>query len=205
MVAVKSLCRRAIWLDEGRIVEAGEAVQVVQDYLQQGTLSLQEQVWENPVTAPGNEKVRIHSARISRLAQDTGEQISVETPIQLEFEFWNYVPDAILNLTMHLFTIEGTYVLAVGSDAKPRHQGLVRGVVKIPPHFLNDGIYTVTLQIVRDMSSTLCLHPDILVFEVHDSTRTGSWFGKWPGVVRPKFEWRTEDVAENGSIHERSQ
>ncbi len=125
----------------------------------------------------------------------------MESALQIEFEFWIYQPEIVLNFTMHLFTIEGTYVFAAPSEAKPRQRGLVTATVKIPSNFLNDGIYTVTIQVVQDTASTLYMHPDILVFEVLDSVREGNWFGKWPGVVRPRLEWISESVVE-GSVHE---
>jgi lipopolysaccharide transport system ATP-binding protein len=197
MTAIKSLCKRAILLDKGMVVEAAEAGAVVDIYLKRGTSSILEQVWDDPVTAPGNGKVQVHSARVLPEIQDVFESITVETPLRFEFEIWNHIPNAILNFTVSLFTIEGIHVLAAASDAKPRHRGLVKAIVRIPPNFLNDGIYTVKLQVVKDTTSVLYLHSDILVFEVHEATRTGNWLGKWPGVIRPRFKWLTEDV--NGS------
>jgi lipopolysaccharide transport system ATP-binding protein len=194
MTAVKSLCSRALWLDSGRIIEAGETGQIVQGYVQRGSQVTLERVWDNLETAPGNEKVRICRARLYPLPPHHEEEISVDSTIQIEFEFWNYQPNAVLNFTMHVFTIEGAYAFAVASEVKPRAHGLVREVVKIPANFLNDGIYQVTIQAVQDTSNTLYLHPEILAFEVHDSVRKGSWFGKWPGVVRPKLEWTSEDL-----------
>ena len=101
---------------------------------------------------------------------------------------------------MHLYTIDGTYVFAVGSAGSPRPQGLVRVAAKIPANFLNDGIYTVTIQIVQDEASSVYFHPEVLVFEVLDSVREVNWFGKWPGVIRPRLEWISENVVE-GSGH----
>lgn len=201
LAAVRSLCGRAIWLDGGEVVGLGDAGQVVLEYLQKGALSTLEQVWADPATAPGSETVKIHRARLSALAPRASDEISVESDIQIEFEFWIYQPGIVLNFTMHLLTIEGTYVFAAPSEAKPRQRGSVTEIVKIPSNFLNDGIYSVTLQVVQDRSSSLYIHPDILVFEVLDSPREGNWFGKWPGVIRPKLEWISENAIE-GSGHE---
>jgi lipopolysaccharide transport system ATP-binding protein len=202
MTALKSLCERAIWLDKGRVMEDGQAGQVVLNYLQKGAVSTMEQVWEDEATAPGNEKIRIRSARILSLGPQNGGAITIESPIRIEFEFWNNQPDVVLNFTMQLYTLEGTYVFAVASEVKRRPLGLTRETVEIPAHLLNDGIYSVTIQIVQDTSSTLYLYPEILVFEVLDSARDGNWFGKWPGVVRPKLEWISQSIIEDGAAHE---
>ena len=201
MAAIKSLCGRTIWLDDGQIVEAGDTGQVVLDYLEKGTLATLEQTWDDPAVAPGNEKARIRSARVRPLPPREHDEITVESPLELEFEFWNYQVDAFLGLTIHLYTIDGTYVFAVGSGGMPRPKGRVRIAARIPPNFLNDGIYSVTIQVVQDETSSVYLHPQILVFEVLDSVREGNWFGKWPGVIRPRLEWISENLAE-GSGHE---
>ena len=202
MTAVRSLCERVVWLEQGAVAEVGEADQVVVSYLQKGTFSVVEQEWPDPATAPGNEKVRVRSARVVPLDPDAGNRITVETPLRVEFEFWNHLPGALLNFTIHVFTIEGTYVFAQGSEAEPRPAGLIRVAAKIPANFLNDGIYTLTIQVVQDQSATAYQHADILVFEVHDAARTGGWFGKWPGVIRPKLEWASQHIAEKGVAHE---
>lgn len=193
MVAVRSLCGRALWLDQGQVVAAGETGPVVLDYLEQTTLPVLEQTWDDQSTAPGTEAVQIRSARVRATDADDSQQITIDSTIEIEFDFWSHQPDAVLNLTMHLYTAEGVYVLATGSGSKLRPQGVVREKVRIPPRLLNDGIYTVTIQFVQN-SNSLYLHPEILVFEVLDSVREGNWFGKWPGVVRPKLEWVAETI-----------
>ena len=200
MVAVRSLCGRALWLDRGEMVAAGETAPVVLDYLEQSTLPVLEQNWEDPAQAPGNEIVQIRSARVRAVDTNDRQEITIESEIEIEFDFWSHQSDAVLNLTMHLYTAEGVYVLATGSGSKLRPRGLVRETVRIPGRFLNDGIYTVTIQFVQN-SQSLYLHPEILVFEVLDAVRDGNWFGKWPGVVRPKLEWVSQTLTEgvNGS------
>ena len=197
MTAVRTLCKKAMWLDQGQIVEAGETGQVVLNYVQKGTVSTLERVWDDPATAPGNEKIRIRSARL-RSVQQAVEEITVESPFQIEFEFWNHQSNGLLNFTMHLHTVEGSFVFVASSEVKTRPQGLLREIVKIPANLLNDGIYTVTIQVVQDTATTVYIHPEILVFEVLDSARVGSWFGKWPGVIRPKLEWITQNSIEGG-------
>jgi lipopolysaccharide transport system ATP-binding protein len=202
MLAVRSLCGRAIWIDKGQIAAAGETEEIVLDYLEQATLPVLEQTWEHPENAPGNDSIRIHAARVRAVNAETEKEITIESPIRLEFEFWSLQPGALQNLTMHLHTAEGVYVLATGSGTKLRPQGLVRETVTIPARFLNDGVYTVTIQFVQN-SSSLYIHPEVLVFEVLDSVRDGHWFGKWPGVVRPKFDWVSE-VLVGGVLDKRS-
>src|SRR5215208_1338383 len=194
MSAVKTLCKRTIWVDEGEIKQIGETRQVVLDFVRSASHSVVEQNWQDPENAPGNERIKIHAARLRSLCEDGGAEVSIETPFQLEFEFWNYSCDRKVNFTMHLFTAEGAYVFATSSKVGPRQHGLIKEVVKIPPNFLNDGIYTASIQVVEDAASVY-MHPQILNFEVHDAERAGGyWFGKWPGIVRPRLEWESQGL-----------
>jgi lipopolysaccharide transport system ATP-binding protein len=194
MTAVQRLCENALWLERGQIRDIGEANNVVSSYLQMGMYSVMEKLWDNPSNAPGNEKVRLRRVCVKPLNQVQGEPITVETALQLEFEFWNNLPGAALNFSIHLHTVEGTAVFAVASDCSPRPKGIVRGSFQIPPHFLNDGVYGVIIMIIQDRSLALYQLSDTLVFEVHDAGRSGNWFGKWPGVVRPQFDFITENI-----------
>ncbi len=196
MSAIEALCNRVLWLVNGELVEAEETEQVVADYVSTGVAVSTEKVWNDPSTAPGTEEIKIHSARLRSARPGDSGEIGIDSPIEIAFEFWNYQAGAVLNFTMHLFTADGAYVFAAGSEAGPRPLGLVRETVRIPANFLNDGIYTVSIQAVQDTSTTLYLHPEVLVFEALEGVREGSWHGKWPGVIRPKLEWLAQSAEE---------
>jgi lipopolysaccharide transport system ATP-binding protein len=194
MVAVQSLCGRGIWLDDGKIVGEGQVNQVVSNYLQMSFSNLTERVWDNIATSAGNEKVRLHRARVTPLNQQPIEPITVETALQLEFEFWNDLPGAVLNFSVVLYNLERACIFNVGSPAKSFPGGLVYGSFVIPRNFLNDAVDTVRLLIVKDTSVALLDVYDVLTFEVHDIERRGNWYGKQIGAVRPKFDWQLKIV-----------
>jgi homopolymeric O-antigen transport system ATP-binding protein len=80
---------------------------------------------------------------------------------------------------------------------RPFPAGLFRSVCRIPRDFLNDGTYWVSVLVVKDQSSQVHAFDNLLTFEVTDTPETRSgWYGKWPGVVRPNFEWTTELMEE---------
>jgi len=200
LTAIKTLCDRALWLENGIVTKSGNAEQVVLDYLQTGAISTHERFWEDASKAPGNETMKIRSARIRSLGKGNCGEFSVEEALLVDFEFWNYQPDVLLNFTMHLMTIEGLLVFAASSDMKPMRRGLLKESVRIPANFLNNDVYAVSIQVVQDGSFTLFAYPEVLVFEVQDTVRTGNWFGKWPGVIRPKLEWSSDSIPEDEGI-----
>lgn len=195
MTALQSLCKRAIWLDQGRLVDDGSAGQVISQYLQIASESVLEQVWDDPTTAPGNERVRLRRAALTPQLEDERCEITVRTPLKVEFEYWNFVPQTELNLSLHLYNAEGICVFNSASAAKVYPSGLIQGICHIPGQLLNDGNYRVMIMIVKDKSIALYSHHDVLEFEVHDVEREG-WLGKWQGVVRPNLAWHMKTVKE---------
>lgn len=203
MMAVQSLCSRAIWLHGGRVSDDGEAGRVVGTYLKEAFESNTEKVWDDPMLAPGNDKVRLRSARVRLEGGNAADEITVHSDLALEFEYWNLAPDSALNLSVVLQNDQGITVLNTGPvhepvwHGRPFPEGLFRSVCRIPGDFLNDGTYLLTLYVIKDQSTPVFSVESLLSFEVCDTPETRSgWYGKWPGVVRPDFDWTTELVEE---------
>src|SRR5579864_5339919 len=92
MTALQRLCTRVVWLDHGQVIEAGDAGDIIGHYLQTNAVANLESVWEDNMTAPGNERVRLRSVRV--LPQtDPGEPITVHTALRIEFSYFNFVPE----------------------------------------------------------------------------------------------------------------
>jgi len=191
MMAIESLCNRVLWLVDGELVEKAETEKVVSDYVNTAVSVSTEKVWNDPSTAPGNELIKLHSAKLRSLAQQNSEVLSVESPIEIQFEFWNYQEGANLHFIIHLLTVGGVHVFSAVSERKDRQRGLVRETIEIPANFLNHGMYTISVQAVQDIVTALYPHPDVLIFEMQDSTE---WRRTWPGVVRPRLQWVSEDI-----------
>ena len=192
MTAIRDLCERVIWLKSGKIAKDGNAKEIVSEYLHENSKAILEQAWPEPAAAPGNDKVRLHLARLTVKGETPG--VTVHTPLDVEFEYWNFVSGAKLNLSLHLYNLEGICVFNSASVADNYPAGLVRGICHIPGDFLNDGTYRIMIMIVQDRSFSLYRHDDILVFDVQDVERNGAWHGKWPGLLRPALHWTTHHL-----------
>jgi lipopolysaccharide transport system ATP-binding protein len=199
ITAIQALCKRAIWLSNGKIVEEAEAGTVVSHYLRVDTVTVTEKVWNDPVTAPGNHKVRIHRVCVRPVNGSSSDLITIRTPLVLEFDYWNLEPDARLNLSIHVSNKQGV----TSFNTAPVHEpvwhgrsfpvGLFRSACYIPGDLLNDGMHRVLLLVVKDQTAVIYSHNDALVFDIKDSVeRRGNWYGEWVGAVRPDLEWRTE-------------
>jgi len=191
MTALRSLCSRVLWLDAGRVVETGGASDVIDCYLQKNTAANLESLWESELTAPGDHRVRLRSVRVIPRA-DPPDHITVHTPLRIEFIYWNYLPGAVLNVSMFLNNLEEVCVFNIMSDFAPRPAGLIRHTVELPADLLNTGSYYVNMLIVKDTSIVILRQDSVVAFEVTEGKVLGNWYGRVPGAVRPKLKWTSE-------------
>jgi lipopolysaccharide transport system ATP-binding protein len=203
MGAVQNLCSRVIWLAGGRIVEEGEPARVINNYLRTTLTTMSQQTWNDPATAPGNDRVRIHRASVLPAGGALQDHITVRTPLRMEFEYWNFVPGAQLSLSVVVRTEEGYPIFSTSSSQEPGWRGkpfpigLFRSAFDIPADLLNDGVHRVQLHIRRNERELVYHLDDILVFDVLDAVDERTvWFGKWVGAVRPPLEWQTGLIEE---------
>lgn len=194
MTAVKTLCNRAILLDKGRLTQLGEVENVINGYLQESTQNASEQQFFESNSAPGNEFVRIKSLTVLPQSNGSLNTITVKTPLKIECQFWSFKEDMVLNYSLHLFSISGEQIFNSGSAAKKVSPGLHRGVCYIPADLLNDGIYTISMMIIKDTSVVLYNYQEAVLFEVADYREGTAWYGKWPGAVRPALHWDFDSV-----------
>jgi lipopolysaccharide transport system ATP-binding protein len=193
MAALRKLCPHAILIEGGRIVESGDSDEVVSHYLQTSLDSKLETVWNDPQTAPGDHRVRLRSVRVIKQT-NSDDPITVHTPLRVEFAYWNYVPDAVLNVSMILNNVEEVCVFASASDFAPRPAGLIRHAVTIPGDLLNAGSYYVSMIVVKDASTGILFQNNVVALEVVEGEVVGNWYGRTPGSVRPKLKWETDTI-----------
>jgi lipopolysaccharide transport system ATP-binding protein len=194
MAALRKLCPRAVLIAGGRIVENGDSDEVVGHYLQQSLDTQLETVWNDPHTAPGDHRVRLHSVRV--IPQKSPDApVTLNTPLRIEFTYWNYVPDMVLNVSMILNNVEEVCVFASFSDFSPRPAGLIRHAVTIPGDLLNAGSYYINMIIVKDASVGILYQNNVVGFEVVEGEIVGNWYGRTPGSTRPKLHWETNVTA----------
>ena len=190
MTAVKSLCRDGILLNAGAVSCTGGINQVVNTYLSTDRSKVMEQNWDSIESAPGNNMVRVKRVKLMPVGEIEDDHLTVKTPFQVHFELWVLVP-ATLNLSMHVKSISSETIFAVPSPQVDCGPGIAQFTCDVPGDFMNDGVYSIMMMIVKD-SIALFVLDDAVIFEVHDVERTGNWLGRWPGAIRPKLGWEHE-------------
>ena len=201
MIAVQTLCQCAIWLDKGQLKKQGAVNQIVTTYLRSGLAEEEanERIWTELASAPGNETVRLHRISVQPEDGKPGGMINMQTPLRIEVEYWNLLPEVHLFVTLHIYNDQGILAFTTGVDdldpvlhIQPP-AGLFRSICHIPGSLLNSGFHHVNLLLVRGNMDATYQMEEAIGFDVIDNVeRKFAWFSKEPGVLCPDLPWETK-------------
>ena len=201
MTAVQSLCTKGILLRNGQIASIGETKNTINEYLSKDSANQFNQSWDKIETAPGNDAIRLKRVTVVPVGVNDVGTITVETPVDIEFEFWNLLPKTTnINLSLVLWSVAGECIFNVTSDSIELSAGVCRGVCRIPGNLLNDNKYSVEIYFVKDTSIILYKQADVASFEAQDVRRNTNWYGKWIGAVRPKLDFDLAQIQVSKSL-----
>ncbi|HWA95903.1 MAG TPA: ABC transporter ATP-binding protein [Terracidiphilus sp.] len=195
MLAVESLCTRAICLHEGAAVLEGSPGFVTGTYMKEWLPKYSETLYEDIRTAPGNEQIRLRRVQVRPQDGASGGQITVSTPIAVDLEYWKMDADARLDLAVQVQNEHGIVVLTTGKlGAQAAPAGLLRGTFYVPADLLNNGTYQLHGFVFMNGGTIATTWDDMATFEVLDTANEsrGTYLDEWPGVVRPNLKWKTE-------------
>jgi lipopolysaccharide transport system ATP-binding protein len=196
LVAVQSLCRRAVLLKNGQLEFEGSAAAVVSRYLRNMERRNEPVAWPTPDEAPGNDALRVKQVSITPCEQRVDGLIGMNSPIQVETQFWVLKPELNLHITYHLMNEQEIVVLTTASQVERRTAGLFRTCFTLPGDLLNSGGYTLKLLIVQNENSVIYNHPGLASFDVVDSAeRLSACLGREPGIVQPTLRWTETPVS----------
>jgi lipopolysaccharide transport system ATP-binding protein len=200
MQSVSRLCETAYWLDAGRVVASGPSEVVVADYLQAQSGAASERSWSDVSSAPGNDVVRLISARIVDKAGSNVDAIDVRAPVGVEVRFVVLKRGEALFPKLKVTNSRGEIAFnALDTDARwrtPAEPGEYVSTAWVPANLLNEGLASVDVgigsfggpKIVNQIN-----FPGLLSFHVQDpgvgDSAKGLFTGQLRGAVRPLLEW----------------
>src|SRR5690606_23290973 len=191
MASVKSLCTRAILLENGTVTYEGKVIDVIkyyQDNLVEDNMSFKEWFGDN---RPGNEFLKINNVKVEPIK---GEIIDVESGVNLTYEFEHFKENTLLSSTVELSTIEEVVVFHSGCQITPNKDskhGTYQVKLEIPANLLNCGKYKLRLIFGENSKYLLYQITDILFFEIENSTNKLNSL-KLPGIIKPKLNFSTQ-------------
>jgi lipopolysaccharide transport system ATP-binding protein len=194
MVAVQSLCTRAVMLEDGRVRADGPVGEVVSEYLDSGLSDMAtSRVWQSAEDAPGTAMLRIVEMRACSESSTAGNVITMDTPVRIEFEYHRLTSGPSFDIEVHLINHEDVVVLYTSPGGCPDEPGAYKSFVTIPGHFLNSGVYRAKLMLIEEATRWSWLEGASISFSVEDLTaREIGWMTRRPGVVHVPLRWQTE-------------
>jgi len=199
---VSSLCKQCILLESGRMITKGSTGDVLPLY--HGASFTQSQKAVGHGAAGGRTpKVELVRAWITDREQHTVDKFSIFQDVYLHvlYTVTEDLSDAVIPF-FHVIDAKGEYVFLTFPHNWPAEQGRRAGryeaVCHIPAHFLNDGSYSVTVQ-VNTVSSGHTLEffehhalRFVILDDVHENPHRAhtKYSYQLPGSVRPLLDWR---------------
>ncbi|MDI9864025.1 ABC transporter ATP-binding protein [Flectobacillus longus] len=189
LTAVQGLCNKAMYMQKGQLIQMGETNLIMSNYLSQIQKTDLQVTYTNQSEAPGNDRVRLKSVKLVPNYLDNQNHLDVRTSFKIQIEFWNYMDQANLNISLHINSLTGECIFNIGTPSIKFDKGIISAECEIPNDFLNDGSYSLSFMIVKDTASVIYNFEEALIFEIEDYREGTVWYGKWPGYVRPKIEF----------------
>jgi lipopolysaccharide transport system ATP-binding protein len=185
MTAIKSLCSQGLLLKNGKISSFGEINKVVNNY-QLLFSPASKTVFDANSKISGNSRIHLNSIE---LENSSGQgSFFIDEPLTIIISLTNKDIFTPMNVNLFFNTPDGTNIFATCSLQKEFKKGDLNLKCKIPANFLNDNLYSIDIMAVSNSEPVLEVK-DSLVIEGLEPSRGIGWLGKFPGFIRPSFEW----------------
>ena len=203
MSAITRLCKRAILIDQGRVVLDGPAPEVTSSYLMSDLGTSAERRWGDIASAPGNDLARLRTVRVRTKDGQTTESVDIREPVGIEIEYWVLKSNKVLTANIEFHDSQGICIFVANDSYDPtmgnksRAAGLWKSTCWVPGNLLSEGRHIVSVSITTLDPVVMHFHErDAVTFQVVDSldenTARGKYGGPLPGVVRPLLKWTAE-------------
>jgi len=196
---VQNLCGTTLLLQKGRIIERGEANQVVQSYLSNGTERARS-VWRADEIANGNEiYVPLSLTLVDSDRKSIREYITRDEDMFVEIGFDLLKPKDFLTLGVSIFKDQGELLFRSLHTDGPRSEWPVlqkgKNVIcmRLPLEYMNAGNYRIVLDGSLHNQKWLDnpYSTDVSVgFSIGlPLSRSPYWLGKRNGLIAPGVRW----------------
>ena len=205
--SIMSMCDRAIWLQNGKLVDDGPASEVVVRYLAQSIGLSGERTW-NTLDAPGGEVARMRAIRVLDKDANLTNNIDVRDPFCVEAEVEVLKGGYGIVLKHNIVGGDGSPVFASLDTNNPTWSdqtwdvGLYRLRMWIPGNFMQVDTYPISSMLwVWEPEQTLqCAEHDIMCVHLVDNgeggpTACANFSGHMPGPIRPILDWEMQQIS----------
>lgn len=182
LTAVKNLCTRALLLKQGKIIKIDTPESVVNSYLSDKLFAHREGIEIEKLTDDGF--VKMHQISLTSSLGLNNFDISKSFTLCLEVSILKTF-DFEVNFNLFFKDGSNTMVFVINSTPQQFPIGSYKVNFEIPANFLNDNTYSLDAMVVYNDKAALNI-PDAFSINGVELNRKGAWFGKYPGLIRPK-------------------
>ena len=186
MAAIRSLCNRGFFLENGIIKFDGITEEALDLYNSQNNFIETDVKWDIQ-NAPGSNDAKIRSIRVY---SESGLNY-IEEDIFVEIIYENFKDKQTLNVSLSVFDDKDNYLIASPNlDRKKLEKGIYKSVCKLNKNTFNTGKYFFTILLIGDNFEVIADLDKVVSIElIEEGTQRGDFYGHWSGLVRPYFEW----------------
>ena len=186
MAAVRSLCNRGVFLENGIIKFDGITEEALDLYNSQNNFIETDVKWDIQ-NAPGSKDAKIISIRVY---SESGLNY-IEEVVFVEIIYENFKDKQTLNVSLSVFDDKDNYLIASPNlDRKKLEKGIYKSVCKLNKNTFNTGKYFFTILLIGDNFEVIADLDKVVSIElIEEGTQRGDFYGHWSGLVRPYFEW----------------
>jgi lipopolysaccharide transport system ATP-binding protein len=199
LAAIKTLCRRAILLDRGRVVADGPVDAVIDRYLSTDQATSADGVIQAGAPRIGTGEIRATRVTLSSLRGEPLSQVYLGQPfsVRLDVQVDQPVPDAVI--AIGISTLDGTRVATSFSTDRDRPLlAFDRGPCTVRVDLditLLPRAYTLDCSIFRSSGYDIDTLSRVYDFSALDVAESGPDACRWPlrGFVRPDAAWHAPE------------
>ena len=187
MMAIKSLCKRGVLLENGQLKEFGDVDKIVAHYLRGDSGIENYKKWDTPqINKEGFELLEIG---IKKKNAGYLETMRVDNELELHIKYRVTKPYEQLHITFHMKNEQGQKMFSFSGDTEVglKHDiGVYEQTCCFPPNFFNRGNYSLDLYVVKNLKYPFIIDYDVLSFSLAiREVSIGGVVGKEPGDITP--------------------
>lgn len=193
MAAIKTLCNRALLLENGKCLYDGDVETAISNYLGRDSNSVNERIFDKEKYSTNI--YELHSMYVRNKENITPDVIVEDKDIELETNITIHGEPERYHLTFHVKNDMGETMFSISNSFTETklHRGLNKIKCIFPAFFLQAGSYYLTFIFVVDKANIEFIENDIFIFSIVDAKRElGTYLGKEPGNIRPNLLWINE-------------
>lgn len=184
MIAVKSLCKTGLLIENGMVKARDTADNIVDLYL--------EKVAENLVTELDPSKLTyvIPEFNFTEMKVIPHKPMLTD-PVTIKFGLKVNDPELDgLVISYDLVSSKEVVIFGTGLGFKKKADGMIETECTIPSDYMNTGVYYIDIHISTLTMRRIYSLEQILSFEVFEDKRDNAYMGTIKGLIRPNVSWK---------------